>query len=250
MQWPPGPSVPVPRLRPLARDLVPGHGTARSARVPGDRGTKGRCHESSRALQWRRTGETSPGAPSTRCRRPRAVLTTTHGGAGRAPGLHRAKHRSEIPWSVPQAVNTAGWSARTVRLRPRRRQRRNSHQRARSPVRRCRPWARSRCDRPSPNLGVPGMTQAPRLTNQALREAAERLVGERPDLAPGSVLRCFSLSVRTALLRGCPPSQVADEAERVTRALLARRLSGRRHHRSGSRRGVMLVPQPRRGEGS
>ena len=88
--------------------------------------------------------------------------------------------------------------------------------------------------------------QAPRVTNQALREAAHRLVGERPDLAPGSVLRSFSLSVRTALLSGCPLAQVADEAERVTRALLAQRPSGRRHHRWGPRSVETLVPQPRR----
>ena len=44
------------------------------------------------------------------------------------------------------------------------------------------------------------MTQSARLTNQSLREAADRLVEERPDLPPGSVLRCFSKSVRAALL--------------------------------------------------
>ena len=52
------------------------------------------------------------------------------------------------------------------------------------------------------------MTQSARLTNQSLREAADRLVEERPDLPPGSVLRCLSKSVRAAHLDRCRPTDV------------------------------------------
>lgn len=77
-------------------------------------------------------------------------------------------------------------------------------------------------------------TQSARLTNESLREAADRLVEERPDLAPGSVLRCFSRSVRAALLARCSPSEVVAEAERITREVLAQRL------------GAPRIPQQRR----
>jgi hypothetical protein len=66
------------------------------------------------------------------------------------------------------------------------------------------------------------------LTNQSLRDAADRLLEERPDLAPGSVLRCFSRSVRAALLSGCQPAAVVAEAERITREVLAQRVPGPR----------------------
>jgi hypothetical protein len=72
------------------------------------------------------------------------------------------------------------------------------------------------------------MTQSARLTNQSLREAADRLVEERPDLPPGSVLRCFSKSVRAALLARCLPGDVVAEAERITRELLTQRPPGPR----------------------
>lgn len=86
-----------------------------------------------------------------------------------------------------------------------------------------------------------------RVTNQSLREAADRLVDERPDLPPGSVLRCFSRSVRAALLSGCPATRVAGEAERLTREMLAQRPGPvvRRHQPEG-RRSLTRVPQPRR----
>lgn len=78
------------------------------------------------------------------------------------------------------------------------------------------------------------MTQAVQSTNRALREAADRLLAERRDLPPGSVLRCFSKAVRTALLRGHPFHEVAAVAERLTHQELARRAT------------VPRVPRPRR----
>ena len=69
-----------------------------------------------------------------------------------------------------------------------------------------------------------GMTA--RTTNRDLRDAASRLVEERPDQAPGSVLRCFSKAVRAALLAGVPTAHVAAEAEHLARWQLARRPSG------------------------
>lgn len=91
------------------------------------------------------------------------------------------------------------------------------------------------------------MTQASRLTNQALLDVAGRLVEERRDLPPGSVLRCFSRAVRTALLRGYPPVQVPAEAERMTRELLGRRPSAQGStRRRQARPGTVLVPRPRR----
>jgi hypothetical protein len=72
------------------------------------------------------------------------------------------------------------------------------------------------------------MTRSSSLTNQSLRDAADRLVEERPDLAPGSVLRCFSRSVRAALRAGCQPAAVVAEAERITREVLAQRVPGPR----------------------
>lgn len=74
-----------------------------------------------------------------------------------------------------------------------------------------------------------------RTTNRALSDAAARLVEERPDQAPGSVLRCFSKAVRAALLAGVPTVHVAAEAERLARWQLSRRPSG-----------PSRVPRPRR----
>ena len=91
------------------------------------------------------------------------------------------------------------------------------------------------------------MTHVAQMTSQSLQVAAARLVAERRDLAPGSVLRCFSRSVRIALLRGCPPAQVAPEAERLTRELLARRPQGGvRQLRTRQRATGARVPAPRR----
>lgn len=95
------------------------------------------------------------------------------------------------------------------------------------------------------------MTHAARTTSESIQDAAARLVAERRDLPPGSVLRCFCRSVRTALLRGCPPAQVASEAERMTRELLARRpQGGTRQHLLGQRAAGRAigprVPVPRR----
>ena len=85
------------------------------------------------------------------------------------------------------------------------------------------------------------------MTSQSLQDAAARLVAERRDLPPGSVLRCFCRSVRTALLRGCPPTQVASEAERLTRELLAQRPQGGvRQRRAQQRVSGPRVPVPRR----
>lgn len=84
------------------------------------------------------------------------------------------------------------------------------------------------------------------LANQDLRDAAARLVAERGDLPPGSVLRCFSRAVRAALLRGCAPDQVVVEAERLTQELLARRPIGERRHGRAEKVIGPRVPRPRR----
>lgn len=91
------------------------------------------------------------------------------------------------------------------------------------------------------------MTHAAIMANRSLQEASARLVAERGDLPPGSVLRCFCRSVRTALLRGCPPTQVASEAEQLARELLDRRPQGGAHERR-AKQGVSgpRVPVPRR----
>ena len=92
------------------------------------------------------------------------------------------------------------------------------------------------------------MTHATRLTNDDLREAADRLVGDRRDIPAGSVLRTFCRSVRTALLDGFPPSEVVPEAERRTRELLAQRPTGREHPRlrAWADVGAPTPPRPRR----
>jgi hypothetical protein len=76
-----------------------------------------------------------------------------------------------------------------------------------------------------------GATDTVRQVNQALRDAAARLVAERGDLPAGSVLRCFSRAVRDALRSGCSSADLASEAEWRARGLLERR---------GSR-----IPRPR-----
>ena len=83
-------------------------------------------------------------------------------------------------------------------------------------------------------VGVADLTWTPGLTNQDLREAADRLVLDRCDVPAGSVLRTFSRSVRTALLDGFLTSEVVAEAERRTRDLLAERpgADGRPHLRA------------------
>jgi hypothetical protein len=90
------------------------------------------------------------------------------------------------------------------------------------------------------------MTHAAKVASQSIQDAAARLVAERRDLPAGSVLRCFCRSVRRALLRGCPPEQVASEAERMTREVLARRpRDGSRPHALGQRATGPRVPVPR-----
>jgi hypothetical protein len=88
---------------------------------------------------------------------------------------------------------------------------------------------------------------AERLSNQALRDAAWRLLDERDDLAPGSVLRCFARAVRAVLRAGCEASQVAVVAEQVARELLDQRPTGL-DVRSGAGQRVdpLQVPRPRR----
>lgn len=91
------------------------------------------------------------------------------------------------------------------------------------------------------------MTADAHLTNRELREAADRLVGDRRDVPPGSVLRTFSRSVRSALLDGVSTAEVVAEAERRTRELLAQRPAGGRPHlRDWAGVGAPDVPAPRR----
>jgi hypothetical protein len=63
-----------------------------------------------------------------------------------------------------------------------------------------------------------------RQTNQALLDAAARLVNELDEVPAGAVLRCFSRAVRTARQEGCPVTQLPVEAERLARELLAQRV--------------------------
>lgn len=99
----------------------------------------------------------------------------------------------------------------------------------------------------SPLTGGGAMTHATRLTSESLQEAALRLVAERGDIPPGSVLRCFCRAVRSALLGGCPPALVAPEAERLTRELLARRPHSEvRQRRADLRAAGPRVPAARR----
>ena len=97
-------------------------------------------------------------------------------------------------------------------------------------------------------VGVADLTWTPGLTNQDLREAADRLVLDRCDVPAGSVLRTFSRSVRTALLDGFLTSEVVAEAERRTRELLAQRPAAGGRPRLRAWAGVRApeVPQPRR----
>ena len=97
-------------------------------------------------------------------------------------------------------------------------------------------------------VGVADLTWTPGLTNQDLREAADRLVLDRCDVPAGSVLRTFSRSVRTALLAGFLPWVVVGAAERRPRALLAQRRAAGGRPRLRAWAGVRApeVPQPRR----
>ena len=92
------------------------------------------------------------------------------------------------------------------------------------------------------------MTVDTGLTNRELREAADRLLADRPDVPAGSVMRTFSRSVRATLLDGFVASEVVAEAERRTRELLAQRpaAAGRPHLRVWAGVGVLAVPRPRR----
>jgi hypothetical protein len=96
-------------------------------------------------------------------------------------------------------------------------------------------------DRPEPSA-----SQVARSTNQALREAADRLVGEWRHVPPGSVLRTFSSSVRTALLEGHAFPELTAVAELRTRQALAlRSLDDRRSRRTAARPRNERVPRPR-----
>ena len=97
-------------------------------------------------------------------------------------------------------------------------------------------------------VGVADLTWMPGLTNEDLREAADRLVLDRCDVPAGSVLRTWSRSVRTALLAGFLSSAVVAEAERRTRELLAERpvAGGRRRLRDWAGVRAPEVPRPRR----
>jgi hypothetical protein len=96
-------------------------------------------------------------------------------------------------------------------------------------------------------VGVADLTWMPGLTNEDLREAADRLVLDRCDVPAGSVLRTFSRSVRTALLDGFLTSEVVAEAERRTKELLAQRpaTGGRPHLRAWAGVRTPEVPRPR-----
>lgn len=87
---------------------------------------------------------------------------------------------------------------------------------------------------------------AVRLANRGLREAADRLVAQHSHLPPGSVLRCFSASVRTLLLAGRPFPEVVTEAERLTWHKLERRPLLDRNRRADLCAGELAVPRPRR----
>jgi hypothetical protein len=97
-------------------------------------------------------------------------------------------------------------------------------------------------------VGVADLGWMPGLTNQDLRDAADRLVHDRSDVPAGSVLRTFSRSVRTVLLDGFLASEVVAEAERRTRDLLAERPAAGGRPRLRAWAGVRgpEVPRPRR----
>ena len=87
---------------------------------------------------------------------------------------------------------------------------------------------------------------AEQLSNQALRDAAWRLLDERGDLAPGSVLRCFARAVRAVLRAGCEASTVAAVAEQLARELLEQRPTGLDVRQGNGLRVIPQVPRPRR----
>lgn len=59
-----------------------------------------------------------------------------------------------------------------------------------------------------------------------LAASAEELVGEFPELAPGSVIRCYARVVGQLRLAGEPDDRLPDTAQRRARSLLEER-SGR-----------------------
>jgi hypothetical protein len=63
--------------------------------------------------------------------------------------------------------------------------------------------------------------------NRALLDTAARLVDEMDNVAPGSVLRCFSRAVRTARSLGCPLTRLPAEADRLARQWLGERMACR-----------------------
>lgn len=78
--------------------------------------------------------------------------------------------------------------------------------------------------------GAKRMTPHDAVTTQAaLVAAALRLVDDHPDIAAGSVLRCFSRAVVIVRRTGTPSPVLADRAEMLARQMLAAR------NQSGSR---------------
>ena len=59
--------------------------------------------------------------------------------------------------------------------------------------------------------------------NHELVEVLERLVAEFERLPAGSVMRCFAGAVQVARRSGCPTSSLPQDAERMTRQVLAER---------------------------
>jgi len=60
--------------------------------------------------------------------------------------------------------------------------------------------------------------------NHELLSVAERLTVEYDELAAGSVLRCFARAVRTTRASGRPLASLPQDAEQLTRNLLATRM--------------------------
>lgn len=60
-------------------------------------------------------------------------------------------------------------------------------------------------------------------TQAALVAAALRLVDDHPDIAAGSVLRCYSRAVVIVRRTGAPSAVLADRAETLARQMLAAR---------------------------
>lgn len=60
-------------------------------------------------------------------------------------------------------------------------------------------------------------------TRATLLDGVARLVDEYDTYPAGVVMRCYSRAVHLARRAGCPPSELAGEVERRTRAMLAAR---------------------------